>query len=960
MLNNFRITGLIFWVILCVAGAATAQTTGTVALSLSKTTALPGEELLLSVTPSDITSFYAVKPDFGGLIFNGVHTADNYENQIFVKITPESFTIEAQLPLDAPAGTIYDVNAQYWSDPDDKINTKSVSITVSGAGIAANAGPDIEAPELSVVRLDGTSSTGDIVSYQWTQLSGPAVEIAHWPFLKGEFTAHACGEEGQDYSFQLTVEDDSGNTSADTVSIHINDVGDTYKMGYDAPLYNFDPLNPPSGWSSNYMEANQEKNIEASEDTIKMITKADLTPENNGHWINDSGTEGHSIYFQNNSISKAFGVKGRCKIDPDSVADGVSVMSGLGLNIAYEDGGHCIIALRFHSTDNGTFGILYHFWDSVNNQNSSQWLDRETNYIGMEKEFAIEMDEDGLVRLLVDSQLVGSGDLSIEFPGRIFGTSWSNVQFFNTFSVEGPIDAAKRTALENANLIMRVRDVRMGRPVPETRHFIPAWTGNPYNSMNLWLKEANLDDVPLEFGDEIAVFDGEKCVGVGYAHGEISDHNILAIVVSQDDGTGNGFTQGNEIAFKYWDASEHKEISNIRPEFLNIETGESINSPTFTPNEDYGLVLSAHYPTVQEIQLQAGWNVISSYVLPSDANLKHIAQPLIDAGKLVKIYDETGSALLVVLGEWENEIGELSIAEGYKINVSENVSLFIEGEPAQPPVDIPLTEGWNIMGHPYSASKNGMTVIEPLMSPVEILKKVIDESGMRIIKAFGSWVNEIGNFEPGKGYQIKVSQAGALQRALSSRISHANQRNAAFFTPVWEGNPFNPMNLRIAAIENLTVQSGDEIGVYDGDKCVGVGVVDGKISEANMLKIAASQDDGTGNGFTEGNEIIFKIWSSDKDCEIDALTAQFLDIATGDPVGTKSFEKDSDYGVILKFNAEKGNIDGKGGVRLQDAILGLQIPAGLKDDCVYIDADVDGDQQITLKDMIYIFQIISE
>jgi PKD repeat protein len=92
------------------------------------------------------------------------------------------------------------------------------------------------------------------------------------------------------------------------------------------------------------------------------------------------------------------------------------------------------------------------------------------------------------------------------------------------------------------------------------------------------------------------------------------------------------------------------------------------------------------------------------------------------------------------------------------------------------------------------------------------------------------------------------------------------------FTPDWT-TPYNPMTFYVfeAAIDGLDMQAGDEIGIFDIDPntgeeiCVGSGKLTGVITSENFLEIIASMDDGSvpgqANGFTVGNEIIYKLWN---------------------------------------------------------------------------------------------------
>jgi hypothetical protein len=75
-----------------------------------------------------------------------------------------------------------------------------------------------------------------------------------------------------------------------------------------------------------------------------------------------------------------------------------------------------------------------------------------------------------------------------------------------------------------------------------------------------------------------------------------------------------------------------------------------------------------------------GWSIFSTHVLPDSVDMKFILQTLIDNGKLVKIQDENGKSLedYGILGGWINHIGIISLAQGYKIKVTEPCQLIIK------------------------------------------------------------------------------------------------------------------------------------------------------------------------------------------------------------------------------------------------------------------------------------------
>jgi hypothetical protein len=100
----------------------------------------------------------------------------------------------------------------------------TVTSTYIDSGLPiANAGPDqTTVPAGSLVTLDGSGSTdsdlpNDTLTYQWTQTSGPAVTLSDPTAVMPTFTTGTPGPDT--YTFDLTVTDQVGQSSTDSVTI---------------------------------------------------------------------------------------------------------------------------------------------------------------------------------------------------------------------------------------------------------------------------------------------------------------------------------------------------------------------------------------------------------------------------------------------------------------------------------------------------------------------------------------------------------------------------------------------------------------------------------------------------------------------------------------------------------------------------------------------------------------------
>ena len=98
-----------------------------------------------------------------------------------------------------------------------------------------------------------------------------------------------------------------------------------------------------------------------------------------------------------------------------------------------------------------------------------------------------------------------------------------------------------------------------------TSHFQVVWSGTPYQAMNIFLESATLSGAQLSSGDEIAVFDGNNCVGATVLTGSVSSY--VEIKASADDPnttSTDGFISGHDISYKLWKSSSSKEYDAVK------------------------------------------------------------------------------------------------------------------------------------------------------------------------------------------------------------------------------------------------------------------------------------------------------------------------------------------------------------------------------------------------------------
>jgi len=426
--------------------------------------------------------------------------------------------------------------------------------------------------------------------------------------------------------------------------------------------------------------------------------------------------------------------------------------------------------------------------------------------------------------------------------------------------------------------------VDLGGEVPELSHFSPVYSGNPYLAMNIYITAATIDGISLSVGDEIGIFDGDVCVGAGVVTGGFDPY--LALVASTDDPTTtekDGFTPGHPISYRLWDNDQSLEIISIQPDY-------SSGDGTFASQGTAVLSLAGSLSISQTLNLDQGWNIVSFYAIPGNANMLNIFQELTGNGSLIKIQDETGNAVENVAGiGWVNNINNLAVTEGYYVKVAASQSLNIEGSGITLPLDIPLSAGWNIMGYPVNAAQSALNIVQPLINDGKLLK-VQDETGRAIeeLPSIG-WQNGIGDFEPGKGYYIKVNSASSAivtqptKSTIAKSLTAASAAPPDHYLPVVTTNPYLPMNVYVmqADVEGEPLRAGGEIAIYHQDRCIAAASIASSLNSDNAyLPLIIGADDPltqATEGFGENDPIYFKMWDGNEELMVSVKAVKYAD-----------------------------------------------------------------------------------
>jgi len=400
----------------------------------------------------------------------------------------------------------------------------------------------------------------------------------------------------------------------------------------------------------------------------------------------------------------------------------------------------------------------------------------------------------------------------------------------------------------------------------------PGWdyvnTGNPHFIAILPAADPKICGVPLQQGDWIGVFyvgdDGQlHCGGAGmYSGGATS-----TAIVAQGDDTytteKDGFTYGEVMNWKVYS------WTLTRKEYVAFPTIEAGGWYKWYPIGMSKVISLTAYKTHNLIITQ-GWSGISSYISPATSlplNNVPSTAPKSGADSIRRIMAPISNKLVIVQnltktywpGQNINTIGKWNSTSGYKIKVTEPVTLPIIGcdYSAQ---TLNLVTGWNLI--PVLSDCNVLveTLFAANLGKITVIKEI---AGTNIYWPAVN-IKTLLNLQPGKAYLMSVTQNFSVTFPACAAL-----KNEEIINPVLKNNsPWNnpvmtPSNHAIALPSAVLAQLmvGDVIGAITIEGvCAGLVQVD-DLSQNSLLQVFG--DDPTTfekEGYLDNEMMKFKLY----------------------------------------------------------------------------------------------------
>jgi uncharacterized protein (TIGR02145 family) len=285
--------------------------------------------------------------------------------------------------------------------------------------------------------------------------------------------------------------------------------------------------------------------------------------------------------------------------------------------------------------------------------------------------------------------------------------------------------------------------------------------GNPSEPFwTIYIAEATLSNVDLVAGDEIAIFDGEIMVGA-YTLTQVCTpenqfDNVLLAFNTLVSGN-NGYTPGNNVLFKCWDASLEIEISDFEISFDN-PYGDAWTQSVFpSGNGEYSIV-------------HLGFEWITTGTILGTVTNATTAEPI--EGAMVTVEGTSYSAITTLDGSYsieDIEAGTYSVtanAEGYNPKTIIEVEV-LAGEITTVDFDLLYLHSFNLVeGFQFVSSRlipEDPDIQNILVGILDNLDFVRNSEGHMLRKIGPNWINNIGNWVTIEGYLFKMSNADSFE-----------------------------------------------------------------------------------------------------------------------------------------------------------------------------------------------------
>ncbi|MBT3209768.1 MAG: PKD domain-containing protein [Bacteroidetes bacterium] len=274
-------------------------------------------------------------------------------------------------------------------------------------------------------------------------------------------------------------------------------------------------------------------------------------------------------------------------------------------------------------------------------------------------------------------------------------------------------------------------------------------TGNNHVILIPNSAEILLNGIPIDSGDYVGVFyngiGGLACAGM-----QIWENITTPLTVWGEDVGNDGFVNGEEFKWKIWDASTNTDYDAIA---TYMPMPPMTNQGFYANNGTSGITSLTTYD-FQNISLPLGWSIFSTYMIPVNPDIHDVFSPIVSEIEMVK----SGMGQIYWPAFSINQIGNLSLGQGYQVKTLSSTNLIVYGSICEPIITpVSINSGWNLIGYLRTSPAPIDTMLSSIVNEI-----VLAKNGFGLVYWPVYNINNIGNMIPGEGYQVKMNVAGVL------------------------------------------------------------------------------------------------------------------------------------------------------------------------------------------------------
>ena len=371
--------------------------------------------------------------------------------------------------------------------------------------------------------------------------------------------------------------------------------------------------------------------------------------------------------------------------------------------------------------------------------------------------------------------------------------------------------------------------------------------------------DISIDYEAITYGDWIAASLNGQVVGIMMWNLEESSMTVY----------GDNDLEGAEFEWFIWNANE----ANVDGQGSDSEnayySAEATYNQTYPNEADFAcgglsrvLDIVARTVYIQQIEIQEGWGLYSTFISPEDPSLDAVLSGI----NLTIVKDEEGNVFWPSLGI--NSIGSLTDGEGYSIKANEVSMLEISGDLVPSDLQMYMPAGWSFIGYLHQEAADASEMMSSLVD-VDNFVIMKDGSGNVYWPLIG--VNTIGSgsgmMMPGQGYAVKVGQEDQFIYPDVTNLARIGTPSVSYplhnYKKAINTGDNMIIGIPLNAWENIP-NIGDEIAAYNSKgNLVGSITFNGE-STALTVWGDDSTTDGK-DGLEIGENITLEIWTKSED-----------------------------------------------------------------------------------------------